>query len=553
MQHNGRMESPYEPANAPQNCLNREPSRMYVLQQERNYPIEQQHHHQNQNQPITQQVQSQEKQLASMPFNSPDYRQQHQQNAVSHANGFVNGRHESSNRYSSTNTVARAQMMHQTSNHQQQPRHHTNCQSLATLPQPLHYLQHQQEQHQEPQHINYPLIYDQVVDTGEPEQISYLPTNYALNHFNLEPDLANSHASQNFARQFMLMDEQQQYTNQMTHHDYGQDESYSSYYCPIQLDQQQQQAATYQSMSSSCGLSNEPTSSASVKLGRIVDGYRPDEEDDGGVQDSNPATAAGRSLEAPPIDDMARAMQDSVGVARATSGAAPAGCAFSADWLDSICRQVIEHMNRYGICVIDNFFGNERGNAIFEEVRELYETGRHISGRLVNDRFANGNSGSSVGAIRNDRVIWISGAENGCSKINGLIQTLCSVVTNSIRLSLYSNNALDNIVINRRTKAHVACYPGNGTRYVKHVDNPNGDGRLITAIYYVNKNWSVKHEGGLLRMYPTGMNEVANIEPLFDRVLFFWSDRRNPHEVLPAYRDRFAITVWFMGETRSRD
>ncbi|KAG7249505.1 hypothetical protein CRUP_011314, partial [Coryphaenoides rupestris] len=83
--------------------------------------------------------------------------------------------------------------------------------------------------------------------------------------------------------------------------------------------------------------------------------------------------------------------------------------------------------------------------------------------------------------------------------------------------------------------AMVACYPGDGTGYVRHVDNPNGDGRCITCIYYLNKNWDVKNQGGLLQIYPEGKNVVANIEPLFDRLLIFWSDRRNPHEVKPAF------------------
>jgi hypoxia-inducible factor (prolyl hydroxylase) len=102
----------------------------------------------------------------------------------------------------------------------------------------------------------------------------------------------------------------------------------------------------------------------------------------------------------------------------------------------------------------------------------------------------------------------------------------------------------------------VACYPGEGSQYVKHIDNPNGDGRCITCIYYLNKNWNVDRDGGLLRLFPQGdhlTNKVANIEPIFDRLIFFWSDRRNPHEVQKAYNVRFAITVWYFNQEERQE
>lgn len=116
----------------------------------------------------------------------------------------------------------------------------------------------------------------------------------------------------------------------------------------------------------------------------------------------------------------------------------------------------------------------------------------------------------------------------------------------------------------------VACYPGSGSHYVMHIDNPNKDGRVITAIYYLNVNWDTKRSGGVLRfvvtlkyltsrkiylkcflflyffrIFPEQTKSVADIEPKFDRLIFFWSDKRNPHEVQPAHRTRYAITVWY--------
>ena len=127
------------------------------------------------------------------------------------------------------------------------------------------------------------------------------------------------------------------------------------------------------------------------------------------------------------------------------------------------------------------------------------------------------------------------------------------------------------------SQAMVACYPSTGSHYILHVDNPNRDGRCITAIYYLNLHWDSMRSGGALRygrqfgdsisrpvdwillknfncfhfwmgrarnrIFPEHGSTVADIEPKFDRIIFFWSDRRNPHEVQPSHRTRYAITV----------
>jgi hypoxia-inducible factor (prolyl hydroxylase) len=52
--------------------------------------------------------------------------------------------------------------------------------------------------------------------------------------------------------------------------------------------------------------------------------------------------------------------------------------------------------------------------------------------------------------------------------------------------------------------------------------------------------------GGLLRIFPQNWsNKVVDIEPIPDRMVFFWSDRRNPHQVQPSFAMRYAITIWF--------
>ncbi|XP_059478591.1 prolyl hydroxylase EGLN3 isoform X2 [Neocloeon triangulifer] len=207
--------------------------------------------------------------------------------------------------------------------------------------------------------------------------------------------------------------------------------------------------------------------------------------------------------------------------------------------IDEVCKTVIKDMDAYGICVVDNFLGLDKGCEVLHEVLEMHEKGVFKDGQLVSTRLTR----NDLKTIRSDQIAWIDGKEASCKNIGHLISRVDAVILRANQMSAHGK--LGKHAITGRTKAMVACYPGHGTQYVKHVDNPNRDGRCITAIYYLNQDWNIKKDGGLLRIFPEWSDQVADIEPLFDRILFFWSDRRNPHEVQPSFRTRYAITLWY--------
>uniref|UniRef100_A0A4W5RPW8 hypoxia-inducible factor-proline dioxygenase n=1 Tax=Hucho hucho TaxID=62062 RepID=A0A4W5RPW8_9TELE len=197
-----------------------------------------------------------------------------------------------------------------------------------------------------------------------------------------------------------------------------------------------------------------------------------------------------------------------------------------------VLQYIVPCMNSYGLCIVDNFLGNKIGERVLQEVRHIQQGGKMQDGELAGGNFGKNKS------IRGDKIAWVEGTETGCENLGFLLTRMDKLIT-------YADGKLGSYKIKGRHKAMVACYPGKGTGYVKHVDNPNADGRCITCIYYLNKNWNPQEHGGILRIFPEGKSYVADVEPLFDRLLFFWSDRRNPHEVQPSYATRYAITVWY--------
>ncbi|CAG9534765.1 unnamed protein product [Cercopithifilaria johnstoni] len=203
--------------------------------------------------------------------------------------------------------------------------------------------------------------------------------------------------------------------------------------------------------------------------------------------------------------------------------------------LKCIADHAVKCLNDYGWAVVDNFLGQNHCCHIHREMNYLYNRGVFKPGQLMETK-VNSNSQN----IRSDEVYWF---DSNDERINVAV-TVRLLVSMIDSIVVHFNGRIPYEIIGR-SRAMLAIYPSDGTHYVKHIDNPMKDGRCITAIYYCNQNWNVEKDGGCFRLFPETSDVPVDIEPRADRLLLLWSDRRNPHEVRPVYRNRYAITVWY--------
>jgi len=213
--------------------------------------------------------------------------------------------------------------------------------------------------------------------------------------------------------------------------------------------------------------------------------------------------------------------------------------------LHDLCDGVIANLATHNFAVIDKFIEEGLLSQVLGEVRQLYydtavfQPGQfsHITGLAM----------EADKKIRGDLVTWIDSSSHPQMK-----HLLLAVQHTDELIALMSNDRrLLDCNIRSRSSVMVASYPGNGTRYKRHVDNPCGDGRKLTTILYLNKNYVASRDGGALRIYKPDGSGYYDVEPIFGRLIIFWSDYRTPHEVLPCFLERFAISVWYF-DTKER-
>ena len=93
----------------------------------------------------------------------------------------------------------------------------------------------------------------------------------------------------------------------------------------------------------------------------------------------------------------------------------------------------------------------------------------------------------------------------------------------------------------RGFQVQLACYPGGGAHYDRHVDAHAGtELRRVTALLYLNKGWRPDH-GGQLRLH---VDPPLDVPPELNRLVVFLSEKVH-HEVLPSFAQRLAVTAWY--------
>jgi len=203
----------------------------------------------------------------------------------------------------------------------------------------------------------------------------------------------------------------------------------------------------------------------------------------------------------------------------------------------------------------------ERGWARVEQVgfsrKDLDNVHWEVS-RLQYSEMESGQKSGGDFVFRNDRRVFIDTNHRkredlpALNRLVGVLQGLGTRIGQELRSSPVRLRVTGNC------KPMVACYEMGGF-YMPHVDNGDADGRILTMVYYLNRDWRDAH-GGTLRLHPEierrvlveglsaqDLDRAVDLDPLEDSLAIFRADWM-VHEVMPSSAPRRAVTIWFTGD-----
>lgn len=188
---------------------------------------------------------------------------------------------------------------------------------------------------------------------------------------------------------------------------------------------------------------------------------------------------------------------------------------FYADW-HALIDARLDDFIATGTMMLDDVFAMDDLTALQNESGFIEYRQAHLT------------HGERESAIRGDSIRWIDESCPVGSAYLGAID----------ELGRYFNATLYTGI--RSSEAHYACYP-SGFGYKWHSDNPKGrDERVISAVFYLNDNWTADNGGAITVVDKTG--ETIQLLPKLNRLVVF--DSNLLHQVEITNRTRFSIATW---------
>jgi SM-20-related protein len=188
--------------------------------------------------------------------------------------------------------------------------------------------------------------------------------------------------------------------------------------------------------------------------------------------------------------------------------------------------QIADALENDGYIILDQVLPEALVDELALVARSLKDTGYKAAG-IGRDQSSQRNA-----SIRNDEIAWLDPMHPVSKLYLEWMEQLRLALNRRLFLGLFDY------------ESHYAHY-APGAYYRKHLDAFKGNtSRVVTTVFYLNKNWEVDSQGELIIYSPDNENMLEKVTPVSGRLVIFLS-KMFPHEVLPATKDRYSIAGWF--------
>jgi len=234
--------------------------------------------------------------------------------------------------------------------------------------------------------------------------------------------------------------------------------------------------------------------------------------------------------------------------------------------MDDSVDHIAGSLEKNHFVFMDNFLLEPQAMAVANEVKQCHKEGRLRPGILINGKKKSDGAEYLQQAVRGDECGWFDCTSDKDWPYGRAVDSHLTKLGTLVSELAETGRLPDLNRITGRSLIMATCYPGSGARYVAHVDNdmkhPLARQRVLTAIIYLTEDWTPAVGGELAVFAPhsgkpgtTGDfgEPIAICPPKLGRVVLFFSDWRVPHEVLPAWDSRYAVTLWLLDTSKAAD